>query len=367
MQPVGTTPHGTPIDWLQGLGYTGGYAMAELTDLDGDGQPNWMEYLTGTNPTNRASAFRLLGASRSGNGWAVQFSSESNRIYRVDWSSDLKVWQTLQEGVNGNGVTQLALDGSGAGRRFYRAVMTEWTGRSWANGIGMAMVWIKPGKFTMGSPASEAGRDSDEGPETEVTLTKGFWLGQHEVTQGEYEAVVGSNPSNWKGARLPVERVSWVEAVEFCQKLTERERSAGKLPVGYEYRLPTEAQWEYACRAGTMTRFSFGEADSQLGAHGWYIANSGNQTHPVGQKHSNNWGLYDMHGNVWEWCSDFYGHYPGGSVSDPTGSNSGWSPVLRGGSWVTDAGYCRSADRVWCELVSQNTDLGLRAALVPVQ
>jgi len=255
-------------------------------------------------------------------------------------------------------------------------------GEAEKNALGMELVWIAPGRFTMGSPASEKDRDTDEGPQTRVTLTEGYWLGKYEVTQGEYEAVMGSNPSWYKGARLPVEAVSWTEAVEFCRKLTERERNSGKLPAGYEYRLPTEAQWEYACRAGTTTRFSGGDADSRLWDLGWYIDNSGNQarqrpdtwkvnndsqTHPVGQKRPNVWGLYDMHGNVLEWCSDWAGDYPGGSVTDPTGASSGSDRVRRGGSWLDAAGSCRSARRDWGSPQSSNNDMGFRAALAPLE
>ena len=122
---------------------------------------------------------------------------------------------------------------------------------------------------------------------------------------------MGDNPSRFKGPDLPVESVSWHEAMAFCEKLTQREREAGRLPEGYEYTLPTEAQWEYACRAGTTTRFSFGDSDSDLGDYGWYGGNSSYTTHPVGEKLANPWGLYDMHGNVQEWCRDWYGNYPG--------------------------------------------------------
>jgi formylglycine-generating enzyme required for sulfatase activity len=232
------------------------------------------------------------------------------------------------------------------------------------NTIDMELVWIAPGKFTMGSPATEAGRYGSEGPQTEVTLTKGYWLGKYEVTQAEYEAVMGSNPSSFKGASLPVPMVSWNDAVEFCRKVTERERSAGKLPAGYEYRLPTEAQWEYACRAGTKTRFSGGDSDSHLGDAGWYSGNSGNETHPVGQKQPNAWGLYDMHGNVWEWCSDWSGEHPGGSVVDPVGASSGSNRVIRGGGWDDGAGGCRSARRIWGDPGGRNAALGFRAVLV---
>ncbi len=230
------------------------------------------------------------------------------------------------------------------------------------------MVWIPPGTFTMGSPATEAGRGSDEGPQTQVTLTRGFFMGRYEVTQGEYEAVQGSNPSRWKGTNLPVDQATWNDAVAYCQALTQRERSAGRLPAGWEYRLPTEAQWEYACRAGTTTRFSFGDIDAGLEQYGWYTVNSGSRTHPVGGKQPNPWGLYDMHGNVWEWCLDWSESYPGGSVSDPTGPSTGSSRVFRGGGWRHVASNCRSAERNYTipSYYDPHGNLGFRVALVQV-
>ncbi|HXP61012.1 MAG TPA: formylglycine-generating enzyme family protein, partial [Dongiaceae bacterium] len=192
---------------------------------------------------------------------------------------------------------------------------------------------IEPGTFLMGSPGSEADRSDDEGPQTRVTISKSFSMGKYEVTQRQYETVMRTNPSSFKGeASLPVENVSWVEATNFCARLTEKERQAGRLPAGYVYRLPTEAEWEYACRARTTSRFSYGD-DTQydkLGRYAWCFRNGGGQTHPVGTKSPNRWGLYDMHGNVWEWCMDWYGGYPGGSVTDPTGADHGLVPRAPG-------------------------------------
>lgn len=227
------------------------------------------------------------------------------------------------------------------------------------------MVWIPPGSFTMGSPETEPGRLAWEGPQTRVSMPRGFWLGRHEVTQAEYEAVRGVNPSEWRGEDLPVEMVSWNDAVAYCQELTARERRAGRLPAGYEYRLPTEAQWECACRAGTTTRFSFGDDDSELGEHAWYLPNGDSRTHVVGEKLPNAWGLYDMHGNVWEWCADWYGDsHPGGNVTDPAGPGSGIWRVFRGGSWSYSAQGCRSAYRYGYAPSSRYNYLGFRVALV---
>jgi formylglycine-generating enzyme required for sulfatase activity len=239
------------------------------------------------------------------------------------------------------------------------------------------LVWIKPGTFMMGSPDDEVDRSDNEGPQTQVILSQGFWMSKYETTQGAYLAVMGANPSYHKGdTNRPVERVSWKNATNYCGKLTVRERAAGRLPTGYEYRLPTEAEWEYACRAGTMTRFSFGDdlSDTQLGDYAWNVSNSGGTSHPVGLKQPNAWGLYDMHGNVWEWCLDWYETYPGGSVTDPRGPTTFWTDPrgwtmgsYRGGSWGCDGWNCRSALRIRNEYPPNTPfdDLGFRAVLAP--
>ena len=201
---------------------------------------------------------------------------------------------------------------------------------------------------------------------TQVTLTKPYWLGATEVTQGQWEAIMGNNPSNFKGVNLPVDSVSYEDALAFCRKLTERERAAGRLPAGYEYSLPTEAQWEYACRAGTKGDYA-GDYAGNLDAMGWYDGNSGKKTHEVGGKQANAWGVYDMHGNVWEWCADWYGDkLPGGSVSDFKGAASGSYRVNRGGCWGNDAAYCRSAYRNRLSPGFRFDRLGFRLALSAV-
>ena len=175
-----------------------------------------------------------------------------------------------------------------------------------------------------------------------VALTKAFSIGVHEVTQAQFQRVMGSNPSEFKGLKNPVENASWREAVEFCSKLSAlpAERAAGRV-----YRLPTEAEWEYACRAGTKTGYTFGDSDSKLGDYAWYGKNSGSKTHAVGGKQPNAWGLYDMHGNVWEWCRDSHAPYPTGNATDPSGPASGAIRVIRGGGWSVTAEFCRSAYR----------------------
>jgi formylglycine-generating enzyme required for sulfatase activity len=236
--------------------------------------------------------------------------------------------------------------------------------------IGIELILIPAGTFKMGSPVGEVGRESDEGPQTEVSLSQDFWLGKTEVTQREWEAIMGDNPSSFKAVNRPVETVSWNEVIEFCRKLTERERVAGRLDEGYEYTLPTEAQWEYACRAGTVTQFSYGaDPDFEaLGDFAWYAGNSIGQTHVVGGKLANPWGLHDMHGNVWEFCLDWSSSsYPGGNVTDPRGPFSGSRRDVRGGSWSYAGGFCRSAERDGFGPNSRRDhNIGFRVALVPL-
>ncbi len=254
-------------------------------------------------------------------------------------------------------------------KRFYRVVVEDsgHTNQPPENPDPQHLVWIPSGTFTMGSPSTEQDRYPEEGPQTVVTLTRGFWMSKYETTQAEYQSVMGSNPSFFAGdTRRPVEQVSWLDATDYCGKLTVRERAAGRLPAGYEYRLPTEAEWEYACRAGTATRFGYGDDPgyTQLGDYAWYHSNRGNTTHPVGVKTPNAWGLYDMHGNVWEGCLDWYGTYPGGSVTDPLGRNTGSNRVFRGGSWFNIAFYCRSAYRAYDDpSVRYNYGGGFRSVL----
>ena len=202
------------------------------------------------------------------------------------------------------------------------------------NSIGMKLKLIPAGTFTMG----------EGGEAHKVTLTKPFGLGVYEVTQEQYQQVMGTNPSKFKAPQNPVERVSWTDAVEFCRKLSAL---PAEKKAGYVYRLPTEAEWEYSCRAGTSTTYSFGDSESELGDYAWYNSNSGATTHPVGGKKPNGWGLYDMHGNVYEWCQDWHEKSPSGSTTDPTGPSSGSYRVIRGGGWFGYSGYCYSASRYW--------------------
>jgi len=295
------------------------------------------------------------------------------------------------------------------------------------------MAFIQPGTFLMGSPGTESGRFGNEGPQTRVTLTDGFWLGRTDVTHGQWKTVMGTDlveqvrealaddtvydfngrkttirglfglkkdddPAKIlcnTGDNLPMYYVSWHDAMEFCRRLTERERAADRLPEGYEYTLPSEAQWEYACRADTIEATYAGPLQilgqfnaPVLDAIAWYGGNSsvgyegrglsaedwkerqypGGNAGPrdVATKQANAWGLHDMLGNVFEWCRDWYGDYPGGSVTDPTGPSSGTSRVLRGGAWFSVARVCRSSFRYKAEPENRGHFVGFRIALTSV-
>jgi formylglycine-generating enzyme required for sulfatase activity len=289
-------------------------------------------------------------------------------LYAIDYATNLaqkSSWQNL---------TNLTLPASPylvpgtapstVGCRFYRA-----TALATPTNL-TSMVFIPPGSFILGSPTNEVDRYDDEGPQTAVTISQGFWIGMYPVTQREYQSVMTNNPS-WFTSDLsrPVEQVSWLDASNYCRLLTQHDLASGQIPARYQYRLPTEAEWEYACRAGTSTRFYYGEDPgyADLATHAWYRSNSGSQTQPVGQKSPNPWGLYDMCGNVWEWCQDWYAPlYPGGSVTDPQGPAMGDYRVLRGGSWDGFARRCRSACRIGDDPTANYYDnYGFRVVLAP--
>lgn len=218
------------------------------------------------------------------------------------------------------------------------------------NSLGIEFILIPAGEFSMGS----ANGANDESPGHTVRISHAFYIGKYEVTQSQWEAVMGTNPSQFKGeSKRPVEQVSWEDAQEFVRKLNAKEG-------GTKYRLPPEAEWEYAARAGSTTAYSFGDDVTQLGEYAWYDQNAGNTTHPVGQRKPNAWGLHDMHGNVWEWVQDWYGAYTAETAADPQGPSSSSIRVFQGGRWVRHAGYCRAAYRGRARPGNRSGDLGLR-------
>ena len=289
-------------------------------------------------------------------------------------------------------------------------------GNAWtlvlSDGTPLKMLWIAGGTFTMGSPPSEALRASDEGPQIKVTLTRGFWLGTTVVTIAQWKAVMGMDVRgqlskvlhddtrydfggikqtvrdymhfsadadldkylNNESDDLPMYFVSWSDAMAFCRRLSARERAAGRLPRRYEYALPTEAQWEYASRAGTSSAtyapllddIAWYDANSAEGyrGKGWPVRGHNAGPHPVAQKRPNVWGLYDMSGNIWQWCRDWYAAYRGSRVSDPTGPATGTERVNRGGSFGSAAGDERSANRAKNPPAEASAFRGFRLALV---
>ena len=227
------------------------------------------------------------------------------------------------------------------------------------DGISIDMVKVEAGTFMMGATSemkdSYDDPDSDEKPVHQVTLTNDYYMGKYEVTQALWQAVMGSNPSNFKGDNLPVEEVSWNDCQEFISKLNSL--------TGRKFRLPTEAEWEYAARGGKKSRSYQYSGSSNISDVAWYDGNSVNKTHPVGTKQANELGIYDMTGNVWEWCSDWYGFYSSSSQTNPTGADSGSSRVFRGGSWYGNARYCRLSFRDCTPPDCRGYNLGLRLAL----
>ncbi len=232
-----------------------------------------------------------------------------------------------------------------------------------AEGVTLRFVWIPPGSYGRGSEPGEAGRDVDEGPRHEVTLSRGFYLGIHEVTQAQWTAVMGANPAVFRrGAEAPqrpVESVSWEDCQRFLARLAQR--GSGR------FRLPTEAEWEYAARAGSTARFPWGDdpREFETHSHAWANSRSYAITHPVGTKPPNAWGLHDLHGNVWEWCSDWYAPYAAGPQRDPAGPPTGRERVFRGGSWYDFPVSLRSANRHRHRPDGRYTAVGLRLVWEP--
>ena len=298
---------------------------------------------------------------------AAAMSNGSQKILEEKRSADLKIESERQATIvaEQQRAAVIALAKQGVQKKSaqdFEEVLPKTRTFDLGNGVNLEMVLIPAGTFMMGSPDSEKGRHQDE-TYHEVTITKPFYLGKYPVTQAQWQQVIGNNPSEFNGEKhLPIENISWYETQAFCLKLKEITQA----PFG----IPTEAQWEYACRGGTTTPFHFG---SQLNGkqancdgnvpygdkEGPYLG----KTSPVEKYTANAWGLHDMHGNVWEWCADWYGGYPTGSVTNPNGPETGWSRVCRGGGWISNAVFCRSAVRVSFFSSDCDSYLGFRVAL----
>jgi formylglycine-generating enzyme required for sulfatase activity len=310
---------------------------------------------------NVNKAVILLSSATSSFDGNLQFSFHGNagRTYPISVSTNLVVWILLTNLSPGFGpVVFVDPEAAQYPLRFYRI------GPSTTPVPITNMVYINPGTFTMGSPLGEVGRNSAEGPQTQVTIRDGFWIGKYEVTQSDILTVMEIDPTVFTGnLNVAFGGASWYYATNYCAKLTARELAAGRLPAGYLYRLPTEAEWEYACRAGTTTRFSYGNDPGYIKLKDY--ANYSGYNHDiglVGQKLPNPWGLYDMHGNQSEWCLDWYGIYPGGSVTDPKGPTTGSYRTMRGGNSSSTGSLCRSACRL---AVRPDYGGGFRVVLAP--
>jgi len=284
-------------------------------------------------------------------------------IYTVFGSTNFSTWSIAGVSTNPLGAINFHdVTAQNASQKFYRALLQPEPPQ---------MVFVQPTTFTMGSPTNEQDREFFEGPQATVTLTRGFWIGKFEVTQGEYLALMGNNPSDFpEDLSRPVSGVTWSDATNYCAKLTQQELVAGRISPGSHFRLPTEAEWECAARAGTSTRFSYGDDPSyeSLTNFAWFLdlGNLDLVVHPVGQKLPNAWGLYDVHGQVWEWCLDWYGNQTGGVQTDPTGPNSNpdGAKVIRGGAYDYPDSSCRSAARFFRFASWPDSDVGFRVVLV---
>lgn len=334
-------------------------------------------------PPASAQPRPTLGLQFSAGQPRLSLSGQGGTVYSIQYATDLSptnLWvdRTLLQAQAGSAVwTDPSAPTPGQG--FYRAV-------SIPAPADTNLVFIQPGTFTMGSPTNEAERSLDEVQHI-VTISRGFWMEKFLVTQGDYLSVVGSNPSYFTSANgysddptRPVEEVSWYDASNYCVLRTQQERAGGLIPTNYVYRLPTESEWEYADRAGTTTAFYLGSClySGQANFDGQYeyCASVGDinnpsgiylqQTTPVGSYTANGWGLYDMIGNVFEWCQDWYGAYPTGSVTDPQGAVTGSYRVIRGGGWDDLGRGCRSADRGILPGDRYNI-IGFRVLLAPGQ
>lgn len=251
----------------------------------------------------------------------------------------------------------LCLTGAGYAQQSEKKSTEARQAKEFTNSIGMQFVLIPAGSFMMGCNKDIELCGPGETPRHLVTISKPFYMARYEVTQEQWTRIMGDNPSAFKGPSNPVDKVGSDDALNFIERLKKMD--------GKNYRLPTEAEWEYAARAGSESAYSFDDAEEQLGRYAWYSTNSGNKTHPVGLKQSNAWGLYDMHGNVWEWCQDWYdeNYYSSSPSTDPRGPSSGKYRVLRGGSWGSSFNKGRAASRgnIWPDY--RDIDDGFRVVM----
>ncbi len=306
-------------------------------------------------------ALKIQAITHGVNGPSLIWNSQTGVTYSVASAPrvDSPIWE-----IRATNRTATNVWSEGATERTNRFYRLE---QSPLHPIQENMIWMPPGTFLMGSPDTETSRRANEGPQTQVTLTQGFWISRLEVTQAEYQNVCRTNPSlNRADLSLPVENVTWLQASNYCSQLNWIEAQAGRLPAGWEYRLPTEVEWEYAARAGTTSAYFFGAATNGFELYGWFKPNATNSTHIVGERPANAWGLQDMSGNVMEWCWNALTTYPGGAVTNFQGPAQGATRMVRGGSWNRPVVNGRSA---WREEHLPNikyADLGFRVVLAPL-
>lgn len=312
-----------------------------------------------------------ISVSWASNAPALNWRGSPGDQFQVQSKAKLEesAWTPLPVAVVTNGTTFSVVDEGypAQGCRFYRVLRLP------RLQVPDSMIWIPPGAFLMDTPANDPARTTNpldtqaELPQFPVTLTRGFWMSRFELRQWEYQDIMCGNPSAFRGnLDNPVESVTWTQAGYYCARLTQRERQAGRLPDDYAYRLPTEAEWEYAARAGTANWFSFGDDLSLLHSYGWYSADSGSSPHLTGQLLPNPWGLSDMHGNVFEWCWDWIDTPPAGPVTDFIGQTNGTLHAIRGGAWNSSWVDCRSSWRAGHIPTYANSALGFRVVLAPL-
>ena len=371
-----------------------GYTFLGWTGSNGDTPQTTVTIETGsTENKTYAANYSLISYNIVYNLDGGNLATDNPTKYDVT-SGTITLYNPTKDGCNFFGWTYegqttpqmtVSIDTGSTGDKSYTANWIESITFNLPNGVTLVMHKIPAGTFTMGCPATELGSQDGNGEKNQhqVTLTEDFYIGVYEVTQAQYSVVMGSNPSEFQSSngytddnQRPVESVSWNDiktaSTGFIDKINTQ--LASQLPEGYKFDLPTEAQWEYACRADTIT--SLNNGTDLTSAYGicpnldilaWYIGNSSvndvKQTHPVDQKLPNAWGLYDMHGNVWEWCKDMYANYPTSAVTDPL-CVSGSRRVIRGGSWKIDPNGNRSASRSYTNPSNASSEFGFRLALV---